>query len=202
VLPAEPDRPYFLFFHMASSHIPWDKLPPVVDDWRTLDGTHGQGLTEGRHVRRSKKKEIEFQLSRFKRSNEVRVNRLRPSVQNLGQYAKAIDHELDILTRHVLALPERSSMIILMGDHQPPMMGKSTDFSVPVHVLTRETSLRKEFLVRGFKRGMQVQMSRPNIRHEGLFSVIARAYLPRGAVQGAEKPPSQDELIVTDRVRP
>ncbi len=209
VLPQEPDRPTFLFFHMATSHIPWNELPPVVEDWRRLSEVEGKP-GRARVARRSKKKEIEFQLARYKRSEEVRVNRLRASVQNLGQYAKAIDYELQILTQHVLDLPEKPSMVILMGDHQPPMMGRSSDFSVPVHVLTRKPLLRKEFIEQGFEKGLQVQMSRPTVRHEALFSVIARAlarqnrselppYLPFGAVQGKEEPP-QDSRVVTEKV--
>ena len=141
----------------------------------------------------------------------MRINRLRATTQNLTQYAKAIDYDLEVLTQHVLALPERPSMIILMGDHQPPMMGKSSDFSVPVHVLTRKPRLRRQFLEHGFDKGMLVQSSQPSLRHEGLFSVIARAlafnnrsemppYLPHGAVQGMSAS-KQDPRIVTDKVR-
>jgi len=210
ILPESGEDPTFLFFHMASSHIPWDELPPVVDDWRVLGGEAGQGVTSPRGRFRTKSKEIEFQLARYKRSDEVRINRLRATTQNLEQYAKAIDYELEILQQHLLALPDRPSLIILMGDHQPPMLGKSKNFSVPVHVLTRGTRLRREFLERGFKKGLQVQDRQPVVRHEGLFSVIARAlafndgsemppYLPNGAVQG-DAPKKGELKVVTDKV--
>jgi hypothetical protein len=206
ILPADPSRPNFLFFHMASSHIPWNELPPVVDDWRELQHTTGKSA---KRRRRSNAKEVKFQLARYKRTDEVRINRLRATTQNLGQYAKAIDYELQVLTKHVLALPEQPSMIILMGDHQPPMMGKSSDFSVPIHVLTRDPLLRREFIDRGFTRGMQLQLSTPNVRHEGLFSVISRAlalndgvalppYLPMGAVQGPDQ--GEPPAVKTDKV--
>jgi hypothetical protein len=201
ILPAETGRPNFVFFHMASSHIPWTKLPPVVEDWRDLEGAEEQ-LKPAKVVNRSKKKEVELQLGRYKRTEQVRVNRLRATSKNLERYGEAIDYDLEVLTQHLLELPEDPSLVILMGDHQPPMMGRSSDFSVPVHVLTRHPRLRREFIERGFIRGMNVQMSTPTVRHEGLFSVIARAlahndqsemppYLPLGAVQGE----SQSEPI-------
>ena len=37
VLPALESEPTFVFAHLGSNHIPWTGLPPIVEDWRTMN---------------------------------------------------------------------------------------------------------------------------------------------------------------------
>jgi hypothetical protein len=192
-IPALGEGPRFVFFHMATSHLPWDELPPVVEDWREL-GQMGAAKKKN-EKKKNAKKEIKFQLKRFQRKKKNRVNRLRPKSQNLEKYAAAIAYDLDVLTRHIMALPaDREAIVILMGDHQPPMIGRSKDFKVPMHVLATDPALLKEFKKRGFSKGMMVNTRIRGVRHEAIFSVLSRAltkadgqtppvFLPHGAVE-------------------
>ncbi len=192
-IPALGSGPRFVFFHMATSHIPWNELPPVVEDWRTLDAGGKPGGKKERHTKA--KREIKNQLKRFKRSKVNRVNRLRPKTQNLKRYAQAIEYDLEVLTQYVQRLPtDRPSIVILMGDHQPPMIGNSKDFRVPMHVLSNDPALLAEFKDRGFSPSMRFNNRMRDFRHEGFFSVLARAlaraddqepieYFPHGAVR-------------------
>jgi hypothetical protein len=192
-IPALGEGPRFVFFHMATSHLPWNELPPIVDDWRTLNQREMDGETKPKQ--KGRKKEIKFQLKRYKRKNFNRTNRLRAKTQNLEKYATAIHYDLEILTQYVMDLPvDRPAVVILMGDHQPPMIGRSRDFKVPMHVLSQNPALLQEFKDRGFAPGMLLKSNSRTLRHEGFFSVLARAlargeglkppkFMPHGAVK-------------------
>lgn len=192
-IPALGDAPRFVFFHMATSHLPWNELPPVVEDWRELG--HIGAAKKKNKKQKNAKKEIKIQLKRFQRKKTNRVNRLRAKSQNLEKYAAAIAYDLDVLTRHIMEFPtDREAIVILMGDHQPPMIGRSKDFKVPVHVLATDPALLKEFKKRGFSKGMTVDARNRGVRHEAIFSILTRAltkadgqappaFLPHGAVE-------------------
>jgi hypothetical protein len=182
---------------MASSHLPWDDLPPIADNWRDLSGSSikvvnqaHQGLNE---------KEIKFQLKRYRRKENVHVRRLRPTAQNVGAYWTAIQYSLEVTFRHIESMEDPPDLIIVMGDHQPPMLKTSLDFTVPVHVLARNPKLLTEFRKKGFVKGMVPGSIKDHIFHEGIFSLLVRAltaadkqkkskYLRRGATLDPDTP--------------
>ncbi|MGB0638303.1 MAG: sulfatase-like hydrolase/transferase, partial [Myxococcota bacterium] len=191
------DTPEFLFFHMASSHLPWDDLPPVAENWRDLSGSSikvvdqaQQGLNE---------KEIKFQLKRYRRKENVHIRRLRPTAQNVGAYWAAIQYSLEVTFRHIESMEDPPDLIVVMGDHQPPMLKTSLDFTVPVHVLARDPKLLAEFRKKGFVKGLIPGSIKDHIFHEGFFSLLVRAltgadkqkkskYLRRGATLDPDTP--------------
>ena len=77
--------------------------------------------------------------------------------------------------RHVLAMDEPPEMVIIMGDHQPPLYKQNKDFSVPMHVLVRDPKLHREFRRRGFRRGMKVPKYENRMHHEGFLSMLVRS---------------------------
>jgi hypothetical protein len=183
VLPNVGDTPEFVFFHMASSHLPWDDLPPIADNWRDLSGPSikvvnqaPQGLNE---------KEIKFQLKRYRRKENVHIRRLKPTEQNVGAYWTAIQYSLEVTIRHIESMEDPPDMIIIMGDHQPPMLKNSLDFTVPVHVLARKPKLLSEFRKKGFVKGLVPGSIKDHIFHEGFFSLLVRSL---AAADGAKKP--------------
>jgi len=172
VLPTLGDTPEFVFAHLGSSHIPWDELPPVVDDWTTLQDS---GRRRNPKDKALTDKEIKFQLGRFKRDAEVRLRRLRPTAENLDDYRAAIQYSLEVVTQHVLSMDTPPDLVVVMGDHQPPMYKNSDDFSVPVHVLSKNEALLQGFKDRGFSSSILYSRRRDRIRHEGFFSLLVAA---------------------------
>ena len=120
-------------------------------------------------------KEIKFQLKRYRRKENVHVRRLRPTEQNVGAYWTAIQYSLEVTIRHIESMEDPPDMIIIMGDHQPPMLKNSLDFTVPVHVLSRDPKLLSEFRKKGFVKGMIPGSIKDHIFHEGFFSLLVRS---------------------------
>jgi hypothetical protein len=162
--------PLYFEFHMVSSHAPWDDLPQLVDDWRTL-GQGGQAapLDGGDNW-------VLARLRRFKTAGARRFARLGKLDDTMaGQYGAAIAYELSLLERHLQKL-DRNALVILIGDHQPPFLSAETkSYDTPVHVLARDRRLLSEFVSHGFRWGLTLAPdARRGARHEGLFSLIVR----------------------------
>jgi hypothetical protein len=172
VLPTLDGEPEFVFAHLGSSHIPWDDLPPILDDWRRLNDTGERKLEKDKALT---KKEIKFQLGRFKRQGAVRLRRLRPTAENIREYFQAVRYSLEVVARHVLAMSDPPDIVFIMGDHQPPLYKKSNDFTVPIHVLTRNPDALDGFTARGFQRGHLFPSRKERIFHEGFFSLLVGA---------------------------
>tara|TARA_B100000575_G_scaffold289058_1_gene290168 strand:+ start:734 stop:2437 length:1704 start_codon:yes stop_codon:yes gene_type:complete len=173
VLPAHWDSPHFVFAHLASSHIPWDDVPPLLDDWRALNDERGSktGVQDAPLT----EKQIKYQLKRFKRKETVRLRRLKPSAENIKDYLRSVSYSIEAVVQHLLLLKVPPDIVVIMGDHQPPLYRSNTDFSVPIHVLSRDSDWLREFRKRGFRWGMRPPNTAKRIRHEGFFSIMTRA---------------------------
>ena len=183
VLPALEAEPTFVFAHLGSSHIPWTGLPPIVEDWRTMNtgavSATGEDLemTEG---------QLKMQVKRFKRKDEVRLRRLRPTPDNVEDYLEAISYSFEAVVRHIERLEQEPEIIIVMGDHQPPLYKENTDFTVPIHVMAKDKRWLTAFREQGFKMGMKLGYQDKAIRHEGFYSLMVRAV---AGPSGGELPP-------------
>jgi hypothetical protein len=177
------EGPEFIFAHLASSHIPWDDLPPIVDDWRSLGGDTPQ--KKPGNVQDLNEAQIRFQLERFKRQDHVRVRRLRPTAANVDDYLDAVMYSIEVTIRHIEAMTDPPDLVIMMGDHQPPLYKKNDDFTVPVHVFARKERLLAEFRKQGFNKGIQPRSWEARIYHEGFFSLLVRAL---ARAEGAKLP--------------
>jgi hypothetical protein len=92
------------------------------------------------------------------------------------RYNASIRYQLDYILRFAADRSGESPLIILFGDHQPPIltpqeMGKQT----PVHVLSRDQALIDAFLEQGFAGSLSLGFPPPRtIRHEGFLSVLMK----------------------------
>ena len=163
--------PLFMMFHMVSSHIPWDPPPPILNEWRTLELLDGDVPSDTVDL----PKQTYYQLRRYKRTRRVSLRRVKDDGLTMYGYAGAIDYDLEILRRHLLSTAPRDAIVIIMGDHQPPLVGRSASMDVPMHILAQDPALLEEFYEQGFTPGMAIAPSAPTaIRHEGFFSLMVR----------------------------
>jgi hypothetical protein len=193
MLSATP-RPMYFEFHMVSSHAPWEQIPWLVSDWTTL-GKKGEPPPS-----QSAMNATWLRLQRYVHTQRrfAYMGELRDEVAM--RYARAEFYELGVLERYLPKL-EGDALVIVLGDHQPPFLATETrSFSTPIHVLSRDPALLQEFEQHGFKSGLWVEpvpRETGQVRHEGLFSLIARTlvgccgsgaplpeYLPEGAQIG------------------
>jgi len=151
----EVDQPILLFYITQNSHYPWDPLPEVVDDWRTLatdTGAEDMLPREG----------LDHQ--------EVRQN-----------YLHSIEYEIDMLVRFMLDHADEDAIFVLVGDHQPPRVSRRADsYDTPVHIVSRDPAFIAGLEQYGLRRGhLDVPDEKPQLRHEGLYSLLARALVER-----------------------
>ena len=183
------DGPVFFNFHMVSSHAPWQVIPEILEDWRAVASI--ETPPEAEHQDRLATPTEEF-LSRVRR-----YQRQRPRYMWMGDadalkvesYAAAIRYDLELLTRYLEGM-DRDAIVIIMGDHQPPLLSlEDSSFDVPIHIFARDPALLQEFRDHGFVDGLELNTGRPTLlAHEGLFSMMVRA-LARCCSEGGKIPP-------------
>jgi hypothetical protein len=119
---------------LSSSHAPFDRVPPIVADGRTIgDGEIYATLPIIRHP--------------------VAAGQV---FDNPAGYAPAVAYSLDAVGRYLAERLDDDSLVIVMGDHQPPLsLAASTrNRAVPVHVLSRDPALVAPFRGWGFVDGV------------------------------------------------
>ncbi len=148
------DDPFLLFFITQISHYPWTDLPPVVDDWRTLNQLQAQ-------------------------TSEVVDPDVMSHDVRRRNYMRAIDYELRFLVDAIRSEDE-DAIFVLIGDHQPPRVSRRDDgWETPVHIISRDPRLLDQFVAAGFTPGLAVDDLEPDLRHEGFYSLFMRALLAR-----------------------
>ena len=124
---AAPERaePFFGVYVMVSSHVPFNVLPPFIEDWSEI----GDGS-------------IYNDLPRRVFANDW----LRGGEYPEG-YTASIEYSLETVVDFLITFIEDDSLAIIIGDHQPriPIAEQSSTFSVPVHVISRNEELVRRF---------------------------------------------------------
>jgi hypothetical protein len=127
------ETPVFTQIVLVSSHIPFSPVPPYLADWRDA-GTFAT-------VPAAAWEEI-------LRSPDWTV--LAPS------YLKSLKYDLAVLGDWLANHLTSNGLVILLGDHQPPAVvgGQFGQWTVPVHVLSRDPDLVKPFISAGYVTGL------------------------------------------------
>jgi hypothetical protein len=167
VLPKLP-KPRFVDFHMVSSHAPWHALPVLVDDYAALNLASGAKFVEHDVDNIHKRLERYLHGERFAYMGDLQADLAR-------RYRDTILYDLAVLERFLQQLPD-DALVILLGDHQPPFISEETSsFDTPLHVLARDPRLLEELQAHGFTPGLRLEPgARAVMRHEGIFSLLAR----------------------------
>lgn len=194
---AHQDQPLFTSWHTTTSHFPWDELPPVVDDWRSLNDREGDFELPDEEVGATAR----LRLKRYRTRNLKAAPGYagEPDATGWSGYLEAMRYELAVVAEHLSRI-EGDAIVVVMGDHQPPMLNKlAGSYDVPVHVLSRDPGLLEEFEDHGFVEGLRPPEAPSELRHEAFFSLMVRAlvrccsddpppeFLPRGSVGGAAR---------------
>lgn len=125
--------PLFVFFPTISSHAPFRPLPPYQPDWARL-------LSER-----------PFDAIAPVAGDEAALWRdLRPA------YADSIGYALVSLAGYLRERPKSDLVLIVAGDHQPPMgvAGERPGWEVPVHVIASRRAIVDRLVAGGFAPGL------------------------------------------------
>lgn len=136
---AAVDRPVLAYYQLVSSHTPFNRIPPIIEDWREL----GDG---------SVYLEREEEIATFD-------NTWTGGTELIEGYTTAISYVLRTITKYIdeqMHL-DRSPIIIIFGDHQAqrPIREQNAHLSVPIHIAARDESILEGFRQRGFASGMR-----------------------------------------------
>jgi hypothetical protein len=154
------DRPLLAYYMLTSSHHPWSKLPPYIEDWSTLgDGSVYAGV-----------KVQQFRNS-FVGGKQV----------HLG-YEKSVEYSLQVVFEYLLMhATDENTVVIVLGDHQPraPVADMHEDnWDVPVHVLSRNPALVESFAPLGYTPGITPSPDAPDVPMEGFLLHLLKALAP------------------------
>jgi Sulfatase len=127
-------QPVFAKFSLIMTHIPYFPVPQYVPDWtRFDDGTaYRTGLKSVSH------------------------DAYRDLMELSSWYLAAVGYELDVLEGFLEKYVPDNSLVIIVGDHQPPKLAThdNDSWAVPMHVLSKREDLVRAFDALGFEEGL------------------------------------------------
>lgn len=131
--------PVFAEIILASSHTPFERVPPVVEDWAALDD-------KGEAYRGLPIREFPVRAGRVFEQDEA--------------YKAAIAYVLESIGRFAGYVAGKDTLFIALGDHQPPLTTarRTGDFGVPIHVFSRDAAVIERFVRRGYVPGISVPL--------------------------------------------
>lgn len=147
------DTPVFTQIVLVSSHIPFSPVPPYLSDWRDAGAFATVPTADWEEIFRPPEWTV-----------------LAPG------YLKSLKYEFAVLGDWLGKRLPGNGLVILLGDHQPPAVvgGELQQWTVPVHVLSRDPDLIAPFLAAGYVAGLvPPRASQPKGMESFLSSFLA-----------------------------
>jgi hypothetical protein len=134
-----PRPPVFTQIVLVSSHIPFSPVPPYLADWRDCGTFSSVPAAVWDEVYRE------------------------PDWTNLApSYLKSLQYDFAVLGDWLANRLPRNALVILLGDHQPPaVIGAAREWTVPIHVLSRDPELVAPFTAMGYVNRLITPQSTP-----------------------------------------
>lgn len=159
------DTPLFAELALISSHAPWVPVLPVLGWDRIGDGAVFEQWVD---------------------AGEAPVDLWRDHDRVREHYGRAVDYALNVVTGYATRHLDESTLLIVLGDHQPaPMItGAGASRDVPVHLISGDQALLESFLpptLSGGHDGLPTfrQGTRPEMTGEALTMAEFRPFLHR-----------------------
>ncbi|MBD3275742.1 MAG: hypothetical protein GF372_10540 [Candidatus Marinimicrobia bacterium] len=156
-------EPIFLFFTMVSSHVPWDihQLPPYANEPHSSEDL----------------------LSLYQNDQDSEVSHRDKTDSNpdsygfIENYLHFVSYDLQVIEQFILNDISPESVILIIGDHQPPILKQQNPNSqTPVHVISQNQVLLDTFKQYNFVPGMFMESDKENpVSHEDLFHIMFEA---------------------------
>jgi hypothetical protein len=130
-------RPLYAEVSLISSHWPWTPIPTVLEDW--------SGIGDGRV------------FSTWAGEGDPPEEVWSEPERERAQYGRAIGYVLDVLSSYAANFVDERTLLIVVGDHQPPLFitGDDAGRDVPMHVISGDARLLAPFATWGFTPGMR-----------------------------------------------
>jgi hypothetical protein len=154
-------QPLFIEFILVTSHAPFHRQPPYLKDWSQI----GNGAI-------------------YNEMDVITFPIVWPDLSNATEgYVTAIIYDLNVIADFIERYLNDNALIIVLGDHQPNVQitGKDQPWSVPVHVISRNSEFLKPFRKRGYTPGLIPTQPPPHRGMETfLYNFLADFSTPPG----------------------
>ncbi|TVQ21542.1 MAG: hypothetical protein EA382_13400 [Spirochaetaceae bacterium] len=152
------DRPLLVYYQLVSSHTPFNRIPPVIEEWELLGG--GEVYTE--------------------RADQILTfnNTWTGGTQMDEGYVASLRYVFDVIAKYIEELLDHESepIIVILGDHQPqrPIREPDATRSVPIHVASRDQAILDAFRSIGYTDGLHGDAPGPHARMSEFFPAFTR----------------------------
>ncbi len=161
---SDTEAPFLLFFETVDSHSLWNYgLPPYLDDWRQFN-------RQTKATRSPHPNAESFPPVFLPDSITAPTIYDQPTPR---RYLRHVAHEFRVLREYLTERAPPGSLVLLLGDHQPPLIDTNGG-TVPVHVLSTDSTLVDLARRRGLTDGLLPADENPRLRLEGLYSSLVR----------------------------
>ena len=154
---AAHQRPLLAYYQLVSSHTPFNRIPPYIEEWDALgDGT-----------------------IYHERSDEIlRFDNTWGGGSQLDEgFVASISYVFTVLSEYIDRFMDhdRSPIIIVFGDHQPqrPIREQDAHLSVPIHIASRDAEILQRFARNGYTPGIRAEQPAPHPRMSEFFPMFA-----------------------------
>jgi hypothetical protein len=189
-LAPSPD-PFFLFFETVSTHALWNYgLAPYLSDWREFNAVEGSVYEQKQALTRRGSAPTPLL------PDSITAPRIYDEPMP-RRYLRHIAYDLHVLRTYLAEKASDGSLVLLLGDHQPPLLDTQSS-ETPLHVLSTDPALVDHVRQYGLTNGLVRTDRTPTLRQEGLYSLLVRALAAHDAGPRADTtalPPYRPEGV-------
>ncbi len=152
------DRPVFTYYQLVSSHTPFNRIPPYLENWDDLgDGSIYHELSD--------------QILTFNNTWTGGSQLDEGFVASLSYVFTVISEYIDHFMDH-----DNHPIIIIFGDHQPqrPIREQNAHLSVPIHIASRDPAILQHFRNAGYADGLKGDQPPPHPRMTEFFPLFVQ----------------------------
>ena len=93
-------------------------------------------------------------------------------------YLNSLKYDFDVLGHWLSQQMLENALVILLGDHQPPAVigGELHEWTVPIHVLSRDPDLVAPFIAAGYVAGIVPTQAPPHLGMEKFLPSFLAAF--------------------------
>lgn len=151
------ERPIYIHYQLVSSHTPFNRIPPYIEDWDTL----GDGSVY--HERADEILTFDNTWGGGRELDEGYAASIEYVFTAISEYLdRFVDHEGD-------------PILIFFGDHQPqrPIREADATLAVPIHVAARDREILGPLAEYGYTAGFTPQQQRPHPHFTEFYPMFA-----------------------------
>ena len=177
-LASSPD-PFVLFFETVSTHALWNYgLAPYLSDWREFNAVEGAAHEQKQALTRRGAAPTPLL------PDSITAPRIYDQPMP-RRYLRHIAYDLHVLRDYLTDKAPDGSLVLILGDHQPPLLDTRSN-ATPLHVLSTDSTLVDRVRARGLTDGLVRTDRTPTLRQEGLYSLLVRTLAAHDAGPGAD----------------